>query len=112
MTFNVIDPKTGEYPDLEHIAKTEEWAQSLVPCDMDGFCINEDGNLLLMDECGNYVCCPPDRFLIKYFQSVFDDVVFRNTLTLYASEVILKPNGSIEFKGDPLSFCVSKDVKK
>ena len=29
MTFNVIDPKTGEYPDLEHIAKTEEWAQSL-----------------------------------------------------------------------------------
>lgn len=43
MTFDVIDPKTGEYPDLEHIAKTEEWAQNLIPCDMEGFCINEDG---------------------------------------------------------------------
>ena len=26
MTFDVIDPKTGKYPDLEHIARTEEWA--------------------------------------------------------------------------------------
>jgi|SRR5699024_2352015 len=57
MTFEVIDPKTGEYPDLEHIARTEEWAQNLIPCDMEGFCINEDGNLILMDECGNYAYC-------------------------------------------------------
>ena len=34
ISFNVIDPKTGEYPDLEHIARTEEWAQNLIPCDM------------------------------------------------------------------------------
>lgn len=62
MTFEVIDPKTGEYPDLEHIARTEEWAQNLIPCDMEGFCINEDGNMLLMDECGNYAHCPQNRF--------------------------------------------------
>ena len=37
MAFNVIDLKTREYPDLEHIATTEEWAQNLIPCDMDGF---------------------------------------------------------------------------
>ena len=66
MTFNVIDPKTGEYPDLEHIARTEEWAQNLIPCDMEGFCINEDGNLLLMDECGNYAYCPEDRFQVIF----------------------------------------------
>ena len=66
MTFDVIDPKTGEYPDLEHIARTEEWAQNLIPCDMEGFCINEDGNLLLMDECGNYVYCPEDRFQVNF----------------------------------------------
>ena len=66
MTFNVIDPKTGEYPDLEHIARTEEWAKNLIPCDMEGFCINEDGNLLLMDECGNYAYCPPDRFQVIF----------------------------------------------
>lgn len=66
MTFDVIDPKTGEYPDLEHIARTEEWAQNLISCDMEGFCINEDGNLLLMDECGNYVYCPEDRFQVNF----------------------------------------------
>lgn len=66
MTFNVIDLKTGEYPDLEHIARTEEWAQNLIPCDMEGFCIDEDGNLLLMDECGNYVFCPDGRFRVDY----------------------------------------------
>ena len=64
MTFNDIGTKTGEYPDLEHIARTEEWAQNLIPCDMEGFYINEDGNLLLMDECGNYVCCPHNRFKV------------------------------------------------
>lgn len=66
ISFNVIDPKTGEYPDLEHIARTEEWAKNLIPCDVDGFCINEDGNLLLMDECGNYAYCPEDRFQVNF----------------------------------------------
>lgn len=66
ITFDVIDTKTGKYPDLEHIARTEEWAQNLIPCDMEGFCINEDGNLILMDECGNYAYCPPDRFQVNF----------------------------------------------
>ena len=66
MTFEVIDQKTGKYPDLEYIARTEEWAQNLIPCDMEGFCINEDGNLILMDECGNYAYCPPDRFQVNF----------------------------------------------
>lgn len=66
MTFSVIDLKTGKYPDLEHIARTEEWAQNLIPCDVEGFCINEDGNLILMDECGNYAYCPPDRFKVSF----------------------------------------------
>ena len=70
MTFAVIDPKTGKYPDLEHIARAEEWAQNLTPCDVEGFCINEDGNLLLMDECGNYAYCPLDRFQVNYDFSV------------------------------------------
>ena len=57
MTFDVIDPKTDKYPDLEKIERTEEWAQNFIYCDMDGFFINEDGNLILMDECGNYNPC-------------------------------------------------------
>ena len=71
ITFDVIDPKTVEYPDLEKIARTEEWAQNLIYCDMDGFCINEDGNLILMDECGNYSHCPADRFEVTFNFPVF-----------------------------------------
>ena len=69
--FNVIDSKTGEYPDLENIALTEEWAKGLMYCDMEGFYINEDGNLLLMDECGNYAYCPEDRFLVNFEFSMY-----------------------------------------
>lgn len=64
MTFDVIDKKTGEYPDLEYIALHEEWAKGLIYCDMEGFAIEEDGTLLLLDECGNAAYCPDDRFEI------------------------------------------------
>lgn len=63
--FDVIDTKTGEYPDLGKIALTEEWARGLVYCDMDGFAVREDGSLVLLDECGNCVSCPPGRFDIR-----------------------------------------------
>lgn len=63
--FFVTDTHTEKYPDLESIARTEEWANGLVYCDMDGFAINEDGMLILQDECGNYRYCPHDRFSIR-----------------------------------------------
>ena len=52
-SFTVIDKLTGEYPDLENIALHEEWAKGLVYCDMEGFALEEDGSLLLLDECDN-----------------------------------------------------------
>lgn len=60
--FDVIDRTTGKYPDLEQIALNEDWAKRLIYCDMEGFAMLEDGNLILLDECGNYEYCPPDRF--------------------------------------------------
>lgn len=63
--FDVLDTKTGEYPDLWEIALTEEWAKGLMYCDMDGFAIREDGSLILLDECGNCVSCPQNRFEIR-----------------------------------------------
>lgn len=66
-TFEVKDLMTGEYPDLEKIAKTEDWASGLVYCDMQGFQIDEDGSLYLADECGNSCPCPRDRFYITVF---------------------------------------------
>lgn len=62
--FSVIDKKTGKYPDLEKIALEEDWADGLMYCDMEGFALEEDGTLLLLDECGRQACCPPDRFQI------------------------------------------------
>lgn len=85
MTFTVIDSKTGEYPDLKHIVRTEEWAQNLILCDMEGFCINEDGNLILMDECGNYAHCPEDRFQVNYDLKVWSSQ--ERTTTEYNQDV-------------------------
>lgn len=62
--FDVIDTKTGEYPDLWEIALKEDWAKHLIYCDMEGFAIEEDGTLLLLDECGKHAYCPEGRFTI------------------------------------------------
>lgn len=62
--FTVIDTKTGQYPDLEKIALTEQWAKHLMYCDMDGFAISEDGNLILMDDCGGQAYAPEGRFIV------------------------------------------------
>lgn len=64
--FTVIDVKTGEYPDLWEIALNEEWAKSLMYCDMEGFAIQEDGTLILLDECGGHKYCPEGRFKIVW----------------------------------------------
>ena len=63
--FDAVDTKTGEYPDLEKIALKEDWAKHLMYCDMEGFAIEEDGTLLLLDECGRQACCPVGRFEIR-----------------------------------------------
>lgn len=65
LEFDVVDTTTGKYPDWERIAREESWAKGLVYCDMDGIAIREDGFLILLDECGNCVSCPPDRFEIR-----------------------------------------------
>lgn len=68
--FTVIDKKTGKYPDLQEIALTEDWAKHLMYCDMEGFAIQEDGTLILMDECGNMAYCPEVAMCIKIIQSM------------------------------------------
>jgi len=70
--FTVIDNTTGEYPDTEKIALTEDWANKLIYCDIYGFALLEDGHMLLVDDCGNAVHCPPDRFKVIPIQSTID----------------------------------------
>lgn len=64
--FTVIDNNTGEYPDCEAIALNEEWAKHLIYCDIEGFYIGEDGNSVLIDDCGNAAFCSDGRFTVKF----------------------------------------------
>jgi hypothetical protein len=66
MRFRVIDKETGEEPNLMQIALQEDWAKHLMYCDMEGFAIEDDGTLLLLDECGKMAYCPEDRFEIIF----------------------------------------------
>lgn len=64
MRFKVIDNNTGKEADICEIALKEDWAKDLIYCDMQGFAILDDGNLVLLDECGKYVYCPNGRFSV------------------------------------------------
>ena len=57
-------PTVDYQEDLWEIALKEDWANGLMYCDMEGFAIEEDGTLLLLDECGKHAYCPEGRFKI------------------------------------------------
>ena len=65
-TFIVIDTKTGEEADTYDIALHEEWAQHLCYCDMEGWAIEDDGTLLLVDECGRFEYADRERFKVVW----------------------------------------------
>ena len=62
--FKVINKRTGKEPDLWQIARRCKWAKHLVYCDMEGFAVEEDGTLILLDECGNVAYPPKGMFEI------------------------------------------------
>lgn len=64
LPFYVFDKKTGKEADTYEIALNEDWAKHLMYCDMDGFAIEHDGTLVLIDECGQIAYCSSDRFEI------------------------------------------------
>ena len=84
-SFTVIDNKTGECPDCEKIALTEEWAKHLIYCDIDTFAITEDGSLILIDDCGNCAFCPADRFTVV-FEKGGEDMPYIDTQYLFKCE--------------------------
>ena len=65
-TFIVIDNKTGKEADPYEIALHEDWAKDLCYCDMDGWALEEDGTLLLVDECGRCAYADRERFKVKW----------------------------------------------
>ena len=65
-SFVVIDERTGKEADTYSIALHEDWAKHLCYCDMDGWAIQDDGSLLLLDECGRYAYADRERFKVKW----------------------------------------------
>jgi hypothetical protein len=65
-TFTVIDTKTGKEADTYNIALHEDWAKHLCYCDMEGWAIEDDGTLLLVDECGRFEYADRERFKVKW----------------------------------------------
>lgn len=65
-TFTVIDTKTGKEADEYAIALHEDWAKHLCYCDMEGWAIENDGTLLLVDECGRFAYADRERFKVVW----------------------------------------------
>lgn len=65
-SFIVIDSQTGKEADPYNIALYEDWAKHLCYCDMDGWAIQDDGTLLLVDECGKFAYADRERFKVKW----------------------------------------------
>lgn len=95
--FYVIDVKTGEYPDVGNIALNEEWAKGLVYCDIDCFAIQEDGNLILTDDCGNIAYPPAGRFNVVFADGVQQEHIAPCDLCAY--------NPPSSFDGKPCAMC-------
>ena len=69
--FRVAHAATGApvtREDLQEIALKEPWARGLIYCDMDGFAVQSDGSLILLDECGNHVYPPPELFRVEWLR--------------------------------------------
>jgi hypothetical protein len=62
--FRVIDTTTGKEPTEEVIFQLAKQG-NLVYCDIDGFYIGEDGEICLMDDCGNATWLDVERFKVE-----------------------------------------------
>lgn len=87
LRLKIIDNNTGEKPDTKRIVRTEDWASNLIVCDVDGFFLSEDGQLVLMDNIGNLAICPPDRFSVEIDNRNAFPQKDKYGLTLYTDRV-------------------------
>lgn len=95
ISFIVIDNKTGKEADIGKIALKEDWAKGLMYCDMEGFALLQDGNLILMDECGRYEYCPSGRFTVVPENAVV--LTDKKDIQQYEWSKLVDKMGVIEF---------------
>ena len=99
--FRIINKRTGKEPDLCQIARKCKWAKHLVYCDMEGFAVEEDGTLILLDECGN-VAYPPKGM----FEIIWDAPVVHEHGTITGENIIRKQDPLSNFQiPDKCKYC-------
>ena len=102
MRFKIIDITTGKEPTSEVIAEIA-YNNGLMVHDIDGFGINEDGQIILMDDCGNYAFADNTRFEAKLVeekreQESCEDCISRNA-------IIKTLNKMDRYVADELTLC-------
>lgn len=70
LCFWVKDKETGKEAELYEIVlksyKEGSWAKDLIYCDLEGWGIEDDGTLIVCDECGSFAYPPQERFEIVW----------------------------------------------
>lgn len=61
MMFKIIDRKTGKEP-TERVIHNIAKKGGLMEMDIDGFYVGEDGQIILVDDCGGVTWCDMSRF--------------------------------------------------
>ena len=61
MMFKIIDRKTGKEP-TERVIHNIAKKGGLMEMDIDGFYVGEDGQIILVDDCGRVTWCDMSRF--------------------------------------------------
>lgn len=59
--FKIIDRKTGKEP-TERVIRNIAKKGGLMEMDIDGFYVGEDGQIILVDDCGRVTWCDMSRF--------------------------------------------------
>ena len=62
--FKIIDRKTGKEP-TDEVITAQARLGNLIPCDIDGFYVGEDGEIILVDDCGNCTWLDMSRFKVE-----------------------------------------------
>lgn len=64
MIYEIIDTRTGERAN-EYELVQEPWVEKTRGCDWPAFAIDEDGEAMLTDDCGNYDMVPEGRVEVR-----------------------------------------------
>lgn len=71
MMFKIIDRKTGKEP-TERVIHNIAKKGGLMEMDIDGFYVGEDGQIILVDDCGRVTWCDMSRFKAEMEESDAD----------------------------------------